>query len=200
MVYKVFSTMSEIRPIHSIMPNELSTSVHEASLSLGTRTPLYFEWVGPEAVDHVLPLLLYLAGDNQAQTPQPSGVIRERWLSGFQYNGYRCLLVSIEVTDRTHLTGSEKQAVGLCGAWATVRHYCGHSLELDHVIVDPVYRGKGIGEAMLNHLKTLAKYEGFDALELNHYRTNEDAGRFYERLGYQRPGYHCIQMLNKGTA
>jgi diamine N-acetyltransferase len=147
--------------------------------------PLSFRFVEADALDVVLPLLMALAKDNQAQAPQTEHVVMQRWLACFDYN-YTCLLM--EDTE----TG---QALGLCGLWSTMRHYCGKSLELDHVIVSPQHQGRGLGEAMMNYIKLYARQQGYDALELNHYQSNTGAARFYERQGFKTPGHHLIQFL-----
>jgi diamine N-acetyltransferase len=88
------------------------------------------------------------------------------------------------------------EAVGLCGLWSLMRHYCGKSLELDHVIVSPQHQGRGIGEAMLTFIKQYATQQGYEALELNHYQSNTGAARFYQRHGFKTPGHHLIQLLD----
>lgn len=55
---------------------------------------------------------------------------------------------------------------------------------IDDVVVDEKHRGKGVGTALLNRLKALAKELQADSLELMVWAFNESAVRMYERAGF----------------
>jgi diamine N-acetyltransferase len=164
----------------------LSILSKPSTLESFTQGNLRFRFVDAGDAETILPLLMTLANDNQAQAPQSDAVVRGRWLACLEYSNYQCLLVE---------KASTEDALGLCGLWSSMRHYCGKSLELDHVIVSPQHQGNGIGETMLSFIKTYAQQHGYDALELNHYQSNTGAARFYQRQGFKTPGHHLIQLL-----
>lgn len=56
-------------------------------------------------------------------------------------------------------------------------------LYLEDLFVQPVYRGHGIGTALLRHLAQLAVARGCGRLEWSVLDWNVDAIRFYKRLG-----------------
>jgi GNAT superfamily N-acetyltransferase len=56
-------------------------------------------------------------------------------------------------------------------------------------------RTKGHGEALMKHVEDLARREGCKYLALACGREREGALRFYERLGFERPGYSMRKAL-----
>ena len=56
-------------------------------------------------------------------------------------------------------------------------------------------RTKGHGEALMKHVEDLARREGCKYLALACGRERERALRFYERLGFERPGYSMRKAL-----
>jgi GNAT superfamily N-acetyltransferase len=56
-------------------------------------------------------------------------------------------------------------------------------LYLEDLYVQPAHRGKGIGEALLNRLGKLAAERGYGRFEWSVLDWNENAIRFYERMG-----------------
>ena len=58
-------------------------------------------------------------------------------------------------------------------------------LYVDDLCVDGDARGLGIGAALMQAVRELARERGIDRIELNVWECNEGAIRFYERLGFQ---------------
>ena len=56
-------------------------------------------------------------------------------------------------------------------------------LYLEDLYVQPAHRGKGVGEAMLTRLGKLAAERGYGRFEWSVLDWNENAIRFYERMG-----------------
>jgi ribosomal protein S18 acetylase RimI-like enzyme len=56
-------------------------------------------------------------------------------------------------------------------------------------------RTKGHGEALMKHVEELARREGCKYIALARGREREGALRFYERLGFERPGYSMRKAL-----
>ncbi len=57
-------------------------------------------------------------------------------------------------------------------------------------------RSKGHGEALMEHVEDLARREGCKYVALACGREREGALRFYERLGFERPGYSMRKALH----
>jgi GNAT superfamily N-acetyltransferase len=55
---------------------------------------------------------------------------------------------------------------------------------IDGVVVDPVWRRRGIGRALTSAVETWALDSGASWIELNVYEFNVDATEFYRSLGY----------------
>jgi GNAT superfamily N-acetyltransferase len=57
---------------------------------------------------------------------------------------------------------------------------------VENVVVDPAWRGRGVGRALLRHAVRTAEDAGCDKLQLASSNQRVDAHRFYERLGFHR--------------
>ena len=57
------------------------------------------------------------------------------------------------------------------------------TLYIDDLCVDETSRGKGIGKALFNYVKTFAENNGFNDIVLNVWECNASAKKFYEKLG-----------------
>jgi diamine N-acetyltransferase len=76
------------------------------------------------------------------------------------------------------------------------RHYCGRSIEPDHVMIDPAYQGKGIGNQLFGWIFQYARENGYEATELNSYVNNSGSHKFYLNLGYVIKGFHFVKLLD----
>ena len=56
-------------------------------------------------------------------------------------------------------------------------------------------RSKGYGQALLAHVEDVARRGGCKYIVLACGREREDVLRFYERLGFERPGYSMRKAL-----
>jgi GNAT superfamily N-acetyltransferase len=78
------------------------------------------------------------------------------------------------------LAGTPAVAVALVTLRPNV-WYDGPVALLDELYVVPTERGRGIGSAVIGHLLTMARAQGFDLIEINVDEGDVDARRFYER-------------------
>ncbi|WP_414040937.1 GNAT family N-acetyltransferase [Acidithiobacillus sp. M4-SHS-6] len=85
--------------------------------------------------------------------------------------------------------------VGVAGIWLGTRFWCGRYLDVDNVVVDPVYRDHGIGQQLMNWVENYARQQHCEIMVLDAYVTNQAARRFYERNGYQIVGHHFVKTL-----
>lgn len=77
-------------------------------------------------------------------------------------------------------------------AFCVFRQYLDHSimtdvksLYIDDLCVDESARGKGVGRALYEYVLTFAKENGCYNVTLNVWACNENARRFYEKLGFK---------------
>ena len=90
-----------------------------------------------------------------------------------------------------------KKLIGICGIWYMTRHYIGKSMEVDHVVIDNNYRGKGLGKVFFSWIYEHAKQKGCEATELNAYVNNPKSHKFYYNEGYDIYGFHFLKILRK---
>ncbi len=64
------------------------------------------------------------------------------------------------------------------------------SLEIERIYVKKEYQGRGLGKMMLEHALELARQAGKKFAWLGVWEKNENAIRFYQRLGFQQAGTH----------
>ncbi|MBT7459242.1 MAG: GNAT family N-acetyltransferase [Flavobacteriaceae bacterium] len=110
-------------------------------------------------------------------------VLLQRHKAMFSFD-YDCLAITIGNT-----------LIGFCGLWYQMRHYSGKSCELDHFYIEKSCQGKGYGKQMLDWLSKELKDKGYEAIELNAYKENSAAHRFYQREGFDHLGFHYVKRL-----
>ncbi|MFV0541299.1 MAG: GNAT family N-acetyltransferase [Aestuariibaculum sp.] len=85
--------------------------------------------------------------------------------------------------------------VGISGMWFCTRHYAGKSLEVDHVFIDEIFRGNGLGKRFFKWIYDYAKTKGCETVELNTYVGNHPSHKFYYNEGFNILGYHFLKKL-----
>jgi len=89
-----------------------------------------------------------------------------------------------------------EKLMGACGMWFQTRHYAGKSCEIDHVIIDEGYRGKGIGNSLMEFVYDYVGKKGCQWVELNTFVQNFPSHKFYYNQGFVAKGYHFVKDLN----
>ncbi|PCI35236.1 MAG: GNAT family N-acetyltransferase [Flavobacteriaceae bacterium] len=125
----------------------------------------------------ILPLLM------QLNTTTPQEVLKSR-IYEMSTQNYECVGMYINNT-----------LIGIAGLWFMTRHYCGKSIEPDHVIIDDLYRNQGLGKKLFEWIYSYGKSMGCEVSELNAYIPNTKSHDFYEREGYKKLGYHFIKKI-----
>jgi GNAT superfamily N-acetyltransferase len=90
----------------------------------------------------------------------------------------------------------KEKLIGICGLWFLTRHYCGRTIEPDHVVIDESYHGRGIGHQLFEWIFDYAKDNEYEATELNTYVNNPRSHKFYYNLGYEILGFHFVKQLD----
>ena len=136
-----------------------------------------FQFIPKEKILTILPLLQII------NTVTPLDILKKRVLEMADQN-YKCL----GIYDQSKL-------IGICGLWYMTRHYCGKSIEPDHVIIQDKYKNQGLGNQLFEWLFDYARREGIEASELNSYVENARSHKFYYNLGYEIKGFHFVKIL-----
>ncbi|MGW8258237.1 MAG: GNAT family N-acetyltransferase [Thermoguttaceae bacterium] len=66
---------------------------------------------------------------------------------------------------------------------------------LDELIVDELYRGRGIGARLLEHIISQARRKGCARIDLNSAFHREDAHKFYKRNGFENRGHVFTKVI-----
>lgn len=68
-------------------------------------------------------------------------------------------------------------------------------LYIDDLCVDENHRGRGVAAALYQHVRGYAKEQGCDVITLNVWQGNEQAQRFYEKMGMNQRNITMEQPL-----
>ena len=131
-----------------------------------------FELLPRTEIKNIIPLLRVL-------DERFSEELLEERLNEMFERGYLC----VGVFDNDKL-------IGLSGLWILTKYYVGRHIEPDDVVILPAYRGKGIGEQMMQWIYQFAKEQGCVASELNCYAGNSAGQKFWANEGYRIIGFH----------
>ena len=63
-----------------------------------------------------------------------------------------------------------------------------NALQLDSIYVDPFFQRQGIGTQIMNYIEEIAHQQNYTEICLGVLEKNENARRFYERIGYTPDG------------
>ena len=107
------------------------------------------------------------------------------------------LLEMVEQNYECAVMYDHNKLIGICGIWYMTRHYIGKSMEVDHVVIDDTYRGKGLGKFFFKWIYEHAISKGCEASELNAYVHNPQSHKFYYNEGYNIYGFHFLKVLRE---
>jgi len=94
------------------------------------------------------------------------------------------------------LACSGDEVIGLCALSLRNNLYAqGILANIDELVIDEKYRGKGIGKLMLDDATSIATNKNCAFLELESAFHREDAHRFYEKEGFEKTGYFLSKKL-----
>jgi GNAT superfamily N-acetyltransferase len=138
---------------------------------------LKFELIEKSNILTILPFL------KELNTTTSDNVLSQRILEMTEQN-YECVGV--------YLDG---EMIGMAGLWFCTRHYCGKSIEPDHVVITKAHQGKGIGKLLFEWIYEYAKAKGCNTAELNAYTGNTASHKFYYNEGFKILGFHFLKSL-----
>ena len=141
---------------------------------------LQFDYLNVAKIEEILPLMQDFTNHKYSDS-----VLLARLKAMFDYD-YACVGIYLEA-----------QLIGFCGMWFQTRHYSGKSCELDHFYIDTAYQGRGYGQQFLDWVEKELIPQGYEAIELNVYKENTAAHRFYEREGFKHLGLHYVKRINR---
>ncbi|NHM00570.1 GNAT family N-acetyltransferase [Flavobacterium difficile] len=88
------------------------------------------------------------------------------------------------------------ETIALTGVWIGTKLWCDKYVEIDNFIVAAAYRGKKIGNLLINEVNKIAKTVGATQICLDAYTNNFTAGKFYINQGFVPKGFHFVKFLN----
>ena len=91
--------------------------------------------------------------------------------------------------------GSEGEIVAAAGVQVLTNLYYERHLYVYDLVATEDARSEGHGGTLMDHVEELARSEGCRYVALACGREREGALRFYERRGFQRPGYSMRKAL-----
>jgi GNAT superfamily N-acetyltransferase len=138
---------------------------------------LEIKLIEKENIFTILPLL------KELNTNTPEIVLKERLLEMTTQN-YKCIGMYLN-----------EELVGISGLWFLTRHYCGKTVEPDHVVIAEKHRNKGLGKKLFEWIYKYAQSIGCESSELNTYIENVKSHQFYENEGYKKLGYHYLKIF-----
>lgn len=89
------------------------------------------------------------------------------------------------------VTGTASLHLGHYSTWND--NYYGH---VEDVLIDPAYRGRGLGSRLIRHIINVAREEKLSRLELNALNDNHAARKMYEKLGFTTDSMAYELILN----
>lgn len=129
-----------------------------------------------------MPLILSLV---QLLNPDLDMSILENRLNKMIQKGYLCAGLFYD-----------NELAGICGLWHLEKFYAGTHIEPDNVIIDPRYRGMGLGKRLFEWIDDYAAKNACETIELNCYVGNSAAHRFWMNEGYKILGFHFQKKLH----
>ncbi|SDL70147.1 Ribosomal protein S18 acetylase RimI [Daejeonella rubra] len=137
----------------------------------------------PEDLDEVFSLLQQLWPNRQLNKE----LFGKAFLNSFDIEGHIIRLAC-----------SGNEVIGLCALSLRNNLYAQGTLaNIDELVIDEKYRGKGIGKLMLDDVTSIARDKNCPFLELESAFHREDAHRFYEKEGFEKTGYFLSKKLKQ---
>ena len=136
-----------------------------------------FQLIPREEMSSIIPLLRIL---NDALSEETLQGRLDEMLS----QGYECVGAY-----------DEGKLIGISGLWTLTKYYVGRHIEPDNVVILPEYRGKALGEQMMEWIYAYGRSKGCVASELNCYVTNSGGQKFWANEGYRVIGFHYQKTL-----
>jgi GNAT superfamily N-acetyltransferase len=92
----------------------------------------------------------------------------------------------------------DRQVVGFCSMTLTNHWLEGTIANLDELVVDSHYRGRGIGRGLLDTVIVEARKGGAKSVELHSGFRRREAHLFYMRCGFKKSAFLFSRTLGSG--
>ena len=138
----------------------------------------HFKIISNENLENIVPLIFKL---NEAKISEE--LLKSRF-EEIKSQYYKCAVIL-----------KNDIIIGVCGMWFCTRHYSGRSVELDHVYIEPEFRGNGLGKQFMAWGHDYVKQQGCQSIELNTYVSNHPSHKFYFNEGFEILGYHFLKRI-----
>lgn len=94
------------------------------------------------------------------------------------------------------IVSENNQTIALTGVWIGTKLWCGKYVEIDNFVVHEAFRGRKVGDLLIEKVNKIAKEVGANQICLDAYTTNFTAGKFYINHGFVPKGFHFVKFLN----
>ncbi len=137
-------------------------------------------WLRADEISSIIPLLITLYPKNT------EALLKQRLQEMLQLN-YKCAAIFSD----------DGELAGICGIWELNKHYVGKHIEPDNVVIAHKFRGKGLGQQLMEFIHQYAIGQGCLASELNCYTGNQEGVRFWIAQGYRILGFHMQKKFKE---
>lgn len=112
------------------------------------------------------------------------GIITVKQIEYMLAQRYTPDAIRAQVRDRTATWDVLESAETLCGFASCESGSDARSMKLDKLYVHQVFRGRGFGSALVDHVANTARREGRDTLYLQVNKYNHGSVEAYKRMGF----------------
>jgi ribosomal protein S18 acetylase RimI-like enzyme len=138
------------------------------------------------------------AGDAAAVAAMVQALAREKGGRAVPKLTAEDLLKNGDLVDVTVAKSGSGDVAGACLSLMTFSTWRGaKGMYVVDLFVDPKWRGRNLGEALLRAAARRARERGAQFIKLEVDLNNDGAGRFYDRLGFTRNTYDRLFVLER---
>lgn len=125
-------------------------------------------------------------------------LIKQLYNDSFTFEKYKSMLLKMIPNHYKQIAIIDNETiVAVSGYWINTKLYTDTYLEIDNFVVDENYRGKKIGNILINEIEKIALLHEANAIVLDAFATNYNAHKFYYNQGYVAKGFHFVKFLNE---
>ena len=95
----------------------------------------------------------------------------------------------------------DKKVIGFITIHITLQlGLAGDIMRINYLAVDPAFRSKGIGQALLDYVTAIANQNGCDRIEVHCHSRRTQAHAFYERHGFIESPKYFVKKVKQPNA
>lgn len=107
-------------------------------------------------------------------------------------------LEDLKTSRKEYLIGKiDNVVVGVCSLFFSYDWHRKNMVEIQELVVDKEYRGKGIGKKLVDRAYEIAKEKGCTCITLHSNMKRVDAHRFYKENGFEQTSYYFKKWVKE---